>query len=53
MRYTAYWRGEQRHVTIVAGMRQIRPKTLGSIIKDAGISAREFAALVDGRTIRE
>ncbi len=53
IRLSAQWRGATRYVTIVAGQRQLDPKTVNSICRQAGITLRELDLLVEGDEIRE
>jgi predicted RNA binding protein YcfA (HicA-like mRNA interferase family) len=53
LRYRGTWRGQQRNVTLVAGSRQIPPRVLAFILKQAGLTAEELARIVDGGGISE
>jgi predicted RNA binding protein YcfA (HicA-like mRNA interferase family) len=51
LRYQGLWRTQQRNVTLVAGQRLIPPRTLAFILKQAGLTAEEFARIVEGESI--
>lgn len=51
MRYRGVWRGTERNATRVEGQKVIPPRTLSSILKEAGLSADELSRLVEGETI--
>ncbi len=51
LRYQGSWRGQQRNVTLVAGQRQIPPRTLAFILKQSGLTVGELARLVEGADI--
>ncbi len=53
VRYRGVWRGQERNVTLVAGRRQIPPRTLGAILRQAGLTAEELARIVRGERIAE
>ena len=48
LRYQGTFRGREQNVTLVAGQRQIPPRTLSSILKQAGLTAEELSRLVAG-----
>ena len=53
MQYRGVWRGRQRNVTLVAGQRQIPPRTLDSILDQAGLTVRELSLLIEGEDVAE
>ena len=53
MRYRGSWRGQERNVTLVAGQKAVSPRTLASILQQAGLSPNELARLVQGEQVRE
>ena len=53
LRYRGLWRGRVRNVTLVAGQRQIPPRVLSSILKQAGLSAEELSRLIAGERVAE
>jgi predicted RNA binding protein YcfA (HicA-like mRNA interferase family) len=53
VRYRGTWRGQQRNVSLVAGQRQIPPRILGFILKQAGMTAEELARIVEGEDVSE
>ncbi len=52
-RWRGRWRGMTRNVSVVAGVRQIKPGTFYSIAEQAGLSANELEQLTLGVTIAE
>jgi hypothetical protein len=51
MRYQGVWRGQERHVTLVAGERVIPARRLSTILHQAGLNADELARLVKGEPL--
>ncbi|MGQ9572616.1 MAG: type II toxin-antitoxin system HicA family toxin [Dehalococcoidia bacterium] len=53
LRYKRFWRGQERHVTLIAGYRQVPARTLSSILKQAGLTAQELSRLIGGEQVAE
>ena len=53
IRCSGMFRGEMRHVSLVAGQRVVQPGTLKSIMEQAGISRKELDRLVRGERVGE
>ncbi len=53
MRYSGTWRGLVRHVTLVSGVREIKPGTLSGILQQAGISLEELRTLMSKGNVAE
>jgi predicted RNA binding protein YcfA (HicA-like mRNA interferase family) len=53
MRYSGRWRGLIRHVTLVAGVREITPGTLTGVLQQTGISLKELQTIIEKGTIAE
>ncbi len=51
VRYRGVWRGQERNVTLVGGRRQIPPRTLAAIVRQAGLTAEELARVARGERI--
>jgi len=51
MRHRGVWRGRERNVTLVAGQRQIPPRTVSQILSQIGINTADFARLMNGEDI--
>ena len=52
-RYIGRWRGAARYVTLIAGRKEIDPRTLSSICHQAAITRSELHRLISGEHISE
>ena len=52
-RYSGYWRGRTRYVTLVARQKEIPDPTLAHIIRQAGMTKSELERLIKGEDISE
>jgi hypothetical protein len=52
MRFSGTWRGQTRHVSVIARQKVIPAGTMATILEQAGLTSEELDRLVEGEDLK-